>query len=356
MFESVQGLLDEHDAIQAQLGDPAVYADQRLARKLGRRSPAERHCRGLPPLARHQDDLAAAKEMADEDPEFAAEVPELEAALEIAAAKLRRLLIPRDPDDARNVILEVKGGEGGDEAALFAATSCGCTPATRNPAAGRPRSSPPTESDLGGYKDVQVAIKGNSNDPAEGVYARLKFEGGVHRVQRVPVTESQGRIHTSAAGVLVLPEVDEPEELEINQNDLKIDVYRSSGPGGQSVNTTDSAVRITHLPTGIVVAMQNEKSQLQNREAGMRVLRARILAHQQEQIDAENSAQRKSQIRTMDRSERIRTYNYPENRIADHRTGYKAYNLDQVMNGDLEPVIQSAIELDEQSRLDAIGE
>ena len=146
------------------------------------------------------------------------------------------------------------------------------------------------------------------------------------------------------------------EELEISPNDLKIDVYRSSGPGGQSVNTTDSAVRITHLPTGIVVAMQNEKSQLQNREAGMRVLRARILAHQQEQIDAANSEQRKSQIRTMDRSERIRTYNYPENRIADHRTGYKAYNLDQVMNGDLEPVIQSAIEMDEQARLDAIGD
>ena len=169
-------------------------------------------------------------------------------------------------------------------------------------------------------------------------------------------SEASAEAASSAAGVLVLPEVDEPEELEINQNDLKIDVYRSSGPGGQSVNTTDSAVRITHLPTGIVVAMQNEKSQLQNREAGMRVLRARILAHQQEQIDAENSAQRKSQIRTMDRSERIRTYNYPENRIADHRTGYKAYNLDQVMNGDLEPVIQSAIEMDEQARLDAIGD
>jgi peptide chain release factor 1 len=213
-----------------------------------------------------------------------------------------------------------------------------------------------TESDLGGYKDISIAVKGRSNDPAEGVFARLKFEGGVHRVQRVPATESQGRIHTSAAGVLVLPEVDEPEEVEINQNDLKIDVYRSSGPGGQSVNTTDSAVRITHLPTGIVVAMQNEKSQLQNKEAGMRVLRARILAHQQAIIDAENSATRKSQIRTMDRSERIRTYNYPENRIADHRTGYKAYNLDTVMNGDLEPVVQSAIEMDEQARLDAIGE
>ena len=303
-----------------------------------------------------QDDLAAAKEMAAEDPEFAAEVPELEAALETAAAKLRRLLIPRDPDDARNVILEVKGGEGGDEAALFAGDLLRMYTRYAESRGWKTEIISATESDLGGYKDVQVAVKGSSNDPAEGVYARLKFEGGVHRVQRVPVTESQGRIHTSAAGVLVLPEVDEPEELEINQNDLKIDVYRSSGPGGQSVNTTDSAVRITHLPTGIVVAMQNEKSQLQNREAGMRVLRARILAHQQEQIDAENSAQRKSQIRTMDRSERIRTYNYPENRIADHRTGYKAYNLDQVMNGDLEPVIQSAIEMDEQARLDAIGD
>jgi peptide chain release factor 1 len=283
-------------------------------------------------------------------------VPELEAALEVAAAKLRRLLIPRDPDDARNVIFEVKGGEGGDEAALFAADLLRMYSRYAETRGWKTEIISATESDLGGYKDVQMAVKGNSNDPAEGVFARLKFEGGVHRVQRVPVTESQGRIHTSAAGVLVLPEVDEPEELEINQNDLKIDVYRSSGPGGQSVNTTDSAVRITHLPTGIVVAMQNEKSQLQNREAGMRVLRARILAHQQEQIDAENSAQRKSQIRTMDRSERIRTYNYPENRIADHRTGYKAYNLDQVMNGDLEPVIQSAIEMDEQARLDAIGE
>jgi peptide chain release factor 1 len=212
-----------------------------------------------------------------------------------------------------------------------------------------------TESDLGGYKDVQVAIKGNSNDPAQGVWAHLKYEGGVHRVQRVPATESQGRIHTSAAGVLVFPEVDEPEEVAINQNDLKIDVYRSSGPGGQSVNTTDSAVRITHLPTGIVVSMQNEKSQLQNREAGMRVLRARILARQQEEAMAEASAARKEQIRTVDRSERIRTYNFPENRIADHRTGYKSYDLDRVMDGAIEPVIQSCISADEESRLQALN-
>ena len=172
----------------------------------------------------------------------------------------------------------------------------------------------------------------------------------------MPETESQGRIHTSAAGVLVLPEVDEPEEIEIHQNDLKIDVYRSSGPGGQSVNTTDSAVRITHLPTGIVVAMQNEKSQLQNKDAAMRVLRSRLLAHQQEQVDAENAAARRSQVRTMDRSERIRTYNYPENRIADHRTGYKAYNLDAVIDGDLEAIIQSCLQMDEQERLAALAE
>ncbi|MCA4132187.1 peptide chain release factor 1 [Arthrobacter sp. M4] len=357
MFESVQGLLDEHADIQKQLSDPAVYADQSLARKLGRRSAqlqgiveAYNRWRGL------TDDLDAAKEMAGEDPDFAAEVEEIEEQLPSAQEKLRRLLIPRDPDDARNVIIEVKGGEGGEEAALFAGDLLRMYSRYAEARGWKTELISYTESDLGGYKDAQMAIKGSSNDPAEGVWARLKFEGGVHRVQRVPATESQGRIHTSAAGVLVFPEVDEPEEIEINQNDLKIDVYRSSGPGGQSVNTTDSAVRITHLPTGIVVAMQNEKSQLQNREAAMRVLRARLLAHQQEQIDAENAEARKSQIRTMDRSERIRTYNFPENRIADHRTGYKAYNLDAVMNGDLEPVIQSAIDMDEQARLDAIGE
>ncbi|MFP5314492.1 MAG: peptide chain release factor 1 [Actinomycetes bacterium] len=356
MFESIQGLLDEHADLQVRLSDPAVHTDQSLARKLGRRYAelsgiVEAHTR----WKALQDDLEAAREMSD-DPEFAAEIPELEQQLAAAQERLRRLLIPRDPNDARNVIIEVKGGEGGDEAALFAGDLLRMYTRYAESRGWKTEIISATESDLGGYKDVQMAIKGSSNDPAEGVYARLKFEGGVHRVQRVPVTESQGRIHTSAAGVLVLPEVDEPEEVDISQNDLKIDVYRSSGPGGQSVNTTDSAVRITHLPTGIVVAMQNEKSQLQNREAAMRVLRSRILAAKQEEIDAANSDIRKSQVRTMDRSERIRTYNFPENRIADHRTGYKAYNLDAVINGELEPVIQSAIELDEQTRLDAIGD
>jgi peptide chain release factor 1 len=205
-----------------------------------------------------------------------------------------------------------------------------------------------TEGELGGYKDIQLAVK--SRDPANPVYGRLKYEGGVHRVQRVPVTESQGRIHTSAAGVLVLPEA-EDVDVTIDQNDLRIDVYRSSGPGGQSVNTTDSAVRITHLPTGVTVAMQNEKSQLQNREAGMRVLRARLLALALEEQAAKDSAVRGAQIRTVDRSEKVRTYNYPDNRVADHRSGYKANNLMQVLDGDLDPVIQSLVDADTAAKL-----
>ncbi|MCD1145683.1 peptide chain release factor 1 [Kocuria sp. LUK] len=356
MQDPIQSLLDEHAELQQQLADPAVHADQGRARRLGRRyaelnGVVEAHRR----VGRLEEDLGAARELAAEEPEFAEEIPALEAQLDEAREKLRRLLIPRDPDDGRNVILEVKAGEGGDESALFAGDLLRMYVKYAESRGWKTEIISATESDLGGYKDVQLAVKSSATDPAEGVWARLKYEGGVHRVQRVPVTESQGRIHTSAAGVLVFPEVDEPEEVEISQNDLKIDVYRSSGPGGQSVNTTDSAVRITHLPTGIVVAMQNEKSQLQNREAAMRVLRARLLAHQQEQLDAENAAARRSQVRTMDRSERIRTYNFPENRINDHRTGYKAYNLDHVMAGDLEPVVRSAIELDEKVRLEALG-
>ncbi|WP_237199498.1 peptide chain release factor 1 [Rothia nasimurium] len=357
MIESIQGLLDEHADLQKQLADPAVHADQGKARKLGRRySELNGIVEAYNRVNTLRDDIEAAREMAAEDPDFADEVKELEAQLPEAEEKLRRLLIPRDPDDGRNVILEVKGGEGGDEASLFAADLLRMYTRYAESKGWKTEMISSQTTDVGGYKDAQVAIKGTSNDPAEGVWAHLKYEGGVHRVQRVPATESQGRIHTSAAGVLVFPEVDEPEEIEINQSDLKIDVYRSSGPGGQSVNTTDSAVRITHLPTGIVVAMQNEKSQIQNREAAMRVLRARLLAWQQEQIDAENAEKRHSQVRTMDRSERIRTYNFPENRIADHRTGYKAYNLDAVLNGDLEAVVQSAIEMDEAARLEKLGQ
>jgi peptide chain release factor 1 len=357
MLDSVQPLLAEHAALQEQLSDASVHANPALAKKLNRRySELSAIVAAYNSVNELNDDLAAAKEFAKEDESFAEEIPSIEERLTVAVEKLRRLLIPRDPDDGRDVIMEIKAGEGGAESALFAADLLRMYIQYANSKGWKTEILDKNESDLGGYKDVQLAIKSNATDPADGVWAHLKYEGGVHRVQRVPVTETQGRIHTSAAGVLVFPEVDAPEEVEISQNDLRIDVYRSSGPGGQSVNTTDSAVRITHLPTGIVVAMQNEKSQLQNKEAAMRVLRARILAAQQEALEAELSAARKSQVKSVDRSERIRTYNFPENRIADHRTGYKAYNLDQVMDGALEPVVQSAIQTDEEARLAALNE
>ncbi|QGQ20007.1 peptide chain release factor 1 [Cellulomonas sp. JZ18] len=350
-------LLAEHADIETQLADPAVHQDTGRARRLGRRyvelGPVVQAYRAWRTA---RDDAEAAAELAAEDPSFAAEVPALRAAADEAAERLRRVLVPRDPDDGRDVILEIKAGEGGEESALFAGDLLRMYTRYAERMGWSVQVLEATESDLGGYKDVQVAVKARAaGAPEDGVWAHLKYEGGVHRVQRVPVTESQGRIHTSAAGVMVFPEADDEGEVEIDQNDLRIDVYRSSGPGGQSVNTTDSAVRITHLPTGIVVSMQNEKSQLQNREQAMRVLRARLLAARQEEAAAAASEARRSQVRTVDRSERIRTYNFPENRIADHRTGYKAYNLDQVLDGDLGPVVASAVEADEAARLAAAG-
>ncbi len=356
MFASVEALIDEHRAVQAELSDPAVHADAVRAKRVNRRyAELSKIVAAYDGWRTASDDLDAARELAREDTAFADEVPGLEDRQAQAQERLRRLLIPRDPDDARDVIMEIKAGEGGAESALFAADLLRMYLQYAASKGWKTELLERTESDLGGYKDVQVAIKGTSSDPSQGVWAHLKYEGGVHRVQRVPATESQGRIHTSTTGVLVFPEVDAPEEVQIDQSDLKIDVFRSSGPGGQSVNTTDSAVRITHLPSGIVVSMQNEKSQLQNREAGMRVLRARLLAKQQEEQDAAAADARRSQIRGMDRSERVRTYNFPENRIADHRTGYKAYNLDQVMDGALAPVIESLVSADEEERLAALA-
>lgn len=356
-FAAARPLLDEHADIEAQLADPAVHADPARARLLGRRyAELGRVAQAYAAWRGAHDDVEAALELA-EDPSIAAELPALREAEAAAAARLRSVLIPRDPDDARDVILEIKAGEGGEESALFAGDLLRMYVRYAERMGWSTQVIEATESDLGGFKDVQVAVKSRGTAaPEDGVWAHLKYEGGVHRVQRVPVTESAGRIHTSAAGVLVLPEVEDEGEVQIEANDLRIDVYRSSGPGGQSVNTTDSAVRITHLPTGITVAMQNEKSQLQNREQAMRVLRARLLAARQEEAAAAASEARRSQVRTVDRSERIRTYNFPENRIADHRTGYKAYNLDAVLGGDLGPVVQSAIDADEAARLARAGE
>ncbi|HCK78767.1 MAG TPA: peptide chain release factor 1 [Actinobacteria bacterium] len=352
MFEHVAELVAEHAALERDIADPALHSDQARARKVNRRY-AE-----LTPVVRSytrwrqlNDDIEAARELALEDSAFRDEVATLEGQRDVEAERLRELLVPRDPDDDRDVIVEVKAGEGGEESALFAGDLVRMYLRYAERRGWRTEILDAVESDLGGYKDISIAVKARgAPELGEGPWARLKYEGGVHRVQRVPVTESQGRIHTSAAGVLVLPEAEEVE-VSVDPADLRIDVYRSSGPGGQSVNTTDSAVRITHLPTGIVVSCQNEKSQLQNREQAMRILRARLLAAAQEEADAEAADARRSQVRTVDRSERIRTYNFPENRISDHRVGFKSYNLDQILDGELDAVVQACADADLAARL-----
>ncbi|MFD4752018.1 peptide chain release factor 1 [Streptomyces sp. NPDC058426] len=356
MFEAVEELIGEHAELEQKLADPSVHADQANARRL-----SKRYAELTPIVGTYRawratgDDIATARELAAEEPEFAAEVKELDERREELTEKLRLLLVPRDPSDEKDVILEIKAGAGGDESALFAGDLLRMYLRYAERVGWKTEILDATESELGGYKDVQVAVKtkGNANpEPGQGVWARMKYEGGVHRVQRVPSTESQGRIHTSAAGVLVTPEAEEVD-VEINPNDLRIDVYRSSGPGGQSVNTTDSAVRITHLPSGVVASCQNEKSQLQNKEQALRILRSRLLAAAQEEAEREAADARRSQVRTVDRSEKIRTYNFPENRISDHRVGYKAYNLDQVLDGDLDAVIQACVDADSAAKLAA---
>ena len=354
MFESCVGLVAEYEDLERQLADSTVHADQGLARRLGRRyaelGPIVSTYREWSGLV---DDIAAARELAEVDESFAAELPVLVEREAAAAERLTTLLLPRDPMDDKDVIVEVKSGEGGEESALFAGDLLRMYQRYAERRGWSTEIIDAVESDLGGYKDVALAVKAKGNpEPGDAPFARLKYEGGVHRVQRVPATESQGRIHTSAAGVLVLPEAEEVD-VTIDPNDLRIDVYRSSGPGGQSVNTTDSAVRITHVPTGVVVSCQNEKSQLQNKEQAMRILRARLLADAQEKAAQEASDARRSQVRTVDRSERIRTYNFPENRINDHRVGFKAHNLDQVLDGDLDAVVEACISADQAAKLAA---
>jgi len=351
--ESLPALLAEHAELERKLADPSVHADQALARRLGRRyAELSRIAETAHQLETTQGDLATARELAGEDQSFAAEATELATREGALQDKLRELLVPRDPNDGKDVILQIKAGEGGEESALFAGDLLRMYLRYAERQGWKTEILDAEQSDLGGYKDVTVAVRGRSD---AGVWRQLKYEGGVHRVQRVPATESQGRIHTSAAGVLVLPEAEEVD-VQIDPADLRIDVYRSSGPGGQSVNTTDSAVRITHVPTGTVASMQNEKSQLQNREAGLRVLRARLLALAQEEADKEASDARRSQVRTVDRSERVRTYNFPENRISDHRVGYKAYNLDQVLDGNLDDVVAALQKADTEALLGAGGD
>ncbi len=326
MFDSCEDLARELDEVETELADPSIHADQAAARKLGRRYAqlrpvvaAYREWRAL-----HEDHLAAVELAELGDDAFSDEAASLAEREERAAERLRELLIPRDPMDDKDVIVEVKAGEGGEESALFAGDLLRMYLRYAERRGWATEVIDAVESDLGGYKDVSLAVKAKGvPEPGEAPFARLKFEGGVHRVQRVP----------------------------IDPNDLRIDVYRSSGPGGQSVNTTDSAVRITHVPTGVVVSCQNEKSQLQNREQALRILRARLLAIAEEQAAQEASDARRSQVRTVDRSERIRTYNFPENRISDHRVGFKAHNLDQVLDGDLDAIVDACTQADRESRL-----
>ena len=351
----------EHARLQESMADPALHDDAARARRVGRRyAELDGVLAAAAQLERTAAELETARELVeleDDDEEIAAEAEELAARLAQEREHLDDLLAPRDPDDVRDVILEIKAGAGGEESALFAAEMLRMYRAYAESKGWRLEVLTSAESDLGGLKDVTVAIAARSvAGPADGVWAHLKHEAGVHRVQRVPVTESQGRIHTSAVGVLVLPEADDEDESELLAEamapaNLRIDVFRSSGPGGQSVNTTDSAVRITHLPTGVVVSCQDQKRQLQNREQALRILRTRLLDARRAEQEAQSSAARRSQVRSVDRSERIRTYNFPESRVADHRTGYKAGNLAQVLAGDLDELIASSRDAERAARL-----
>jgi peptide chain release factor 1 len=349
--QAIDALVAEHADLELQLSDPDLHSNPGTARKVGRR-----FAQLAPIVATHRkltsarDDLETARELAVDDASFADEIAELESRVAELDTQLTDMLAPRDPHDADDIVLEVKSGEGGEESALFAADLARMYIRYAERHGWTVTVLDETTSDLGGYKDATLAIA-SKGDTADGVWSRMKFEGGVHRVQRVPVTESQGRVHTSAAGVLVYPEPEEVAEVQIDESDLRIDVYRSSGKGGQGVNTTDSAVRITHLPSGIVVTCQNERSQLQNKTRALQVLAARLQAMAEEQALADASADRASQIRTVDRSERIRTYNFPENRVADHRIGYKAHNLDQLLDGDLDALFDALSAADKQSRL-----
>lgn len=350
---AVDDVLSEYAGLEAQLADPELHNDQAAARRVAKRfaelGPVVKCYRDL---QQAQDDMEAARELADEDASFKEEVARLEPVVASLEEQLTDLLAPRDPHDGDDIVLEVKSGEGGEESALFAADLARMYTKYFEKLGWRVEVLDATESDMGGYKDISMSVK--TREPTrDGVWSKMKFEGGVHRVQRVPVTESQGRIHTSAAGVFVFPEPEEVEEIEIDEKDIRIDVYRSSGKGGQGVNTTDSAVRITYLPTGLIVTCQNERSQLQNKIRAMQVLKARLQAIREEEAAAESASGRTDQVRTVDRSERIRTYNFPENRITDHRIGYKAHNLDQVLDGDMGDLIDALVEADRKARLEA---
>jgi peptide chain release factor 1 len=349
VFERLALLEQEYEEVLQRLSDPAVASDQRAFRDLSRRHkqleaivvPYRRYRRAA-------GDLAAAKEMygdadADERELLRGEIETAERSMAALEEELKVLLLPRDPNDDKNVIVEVRGAEGGEEANLFARDLYEMYARYAERQGWKLEVLGSDPSAMGGFNEVSFLVRG------DGVWSKLKHEAGVHRVQRVPVTESQGRVHTSSATVTVLPEAEEID-VQIDPNDLKVDVYRSTGPGGQSVNTTDSAVRITHLPTGVVVSMQDEKSQIQNRARAMQVLRARLLKLEQDRQATEASEARRGQTGSGARSEKIRTYNFKENRVTDHRIGLTLYRLDRILGeGDLDEIVDALV-ADERTR------
>ncbi len=355
MLDKLEAAVKRFRELEKEIADPEVLADHNRWRELVRE-----HARLGPLVDAYSDyrrvcrELEEARELLQEklDPEFRklveSELDQLAERKEQLVRQLRELLLPPDPRDERNVILEIRAGTGGEEAALFAADLLRMYVryAERKGWQTEILSSSPT--DIGGFKEVILMVKGRR------AYSHLKFESGVHRVQRVPRTESQGRIHTSTATVAVLPEAEEVE-VEIKPEDLSIDTFCASGPGGQSVNTTYSAVRITHLPTGLVVTCQDERSQHKNKERALKVLRARLLAKLQEQRDRELAAQRRAQVGTAERSEKVRTYNFPQNRVTDHRIGLTLYRLESVLDGDIDEIVQALVEHDQVNRLGSVS-
>lgn len=357
MLEKLEAIEERFTAVNEQLCDPTVLADQTrytaLMREAKRLTPIVEKFRAYQTLRVQNEEARALLEARDTDKELREmaqeEFDETSAGLEDLKKELKILLLPRDPNDDKNVILEIRAGAGGEEAALFAATLYRMYTMYAEMKGFRTEILNANETELGGFKEVTLTVEG------EGAYSRLKFESGVHRVQRVPETESQGRVHTSTATVAVLPEAQEVE-LELDPADLQIDVFRSSGAGGQKVNKTSSAIRVTHLPTGMVVECQDERSQYKNKDKALKVLRSRLLEIERARQDAEIAGERRSQVGTGDRSERIRTYNYPQGRVSDHRIGLTLYKIEQILNGDLDEIIDALITADTAQKLGAAAE
>lgn len=357
MFDKLEAIENKYEEINIKLTDPAVISDQeqytRLMKEYSELSEIVEKFREYKGYKKAIED---AKEMLEEKPDkelremIQAEIDEAEEGLEKTTQELKILMMPKDPNDERNVIIEIRGGAGGDEAALFSGVLYRMFTRYAERHNWSYEIIDANETELGGFKEVVFSIEGR------GAYSRLKFESGVHRVQRVPTTESGGRIHTSTVTVAVLPEVDDVPEVEVNPADIKVDTYRASGAGGQHINKTSSAIRITHFPSGIVVTCQDQRSQHKNRDKAMRVLKAKLYELAQTQVDSSVAENRKSQVGTGDRSERIRTYNYPQGRVTDHRIGLTVYKIDQVLDGDMDEIIDALVTEDQTQKLASVSE